>query len=144
MILTRSLFGVWPTLRTQPKCPARRPAGSRNRTPPLAEASPGLPRYRCFVDLQRYYRGMEAGNPPNAVNYQPGPPAQRSSPAELPSSPNSPPSPMLCMELLVANRMFVFCLRNNGAGVLHKYSKVETSIRIRPLNSLALNNPNKF
>ena len=73
MILTRSLFGVWPTLRTQPKCPARRPAGSRNRTPPLAEASPGLPRYRCFVDLQRYYRGMEAGNPPNAVNYQPGP-----------------------------------------------------------------------
>ena len=44
----------------------------------------------------------------------------------------------------MANRMFVSCLCNNGARILHKYSKIETSIRIRPLNSLALNDPSKF
>ena len=42
MILTRFLFGVWPTLPTQPQCLARLPAGSRKRTPPLAEAGPVL------------------------------------------------------------------------------------------------------
>ena len=68
-------------------------------------------------------------------------------------------SAMTCIELHVANleidiatlictgmakRMLVSCLRKSGARVPHKYSKVKTSIRIRPLNSLALNEPNRF
>ena len=66
---------------------------------------------------------------------------------------------MLCMELFVANlkmnttiltwtgtanRMFISCLCKNGARVLHKYSNVDTFMRIRPLNSLALNDPSRF
>ena len=66
---------------------------------------------------------------------------------------------MLCMELPVANleidtatliwtgmvdRIFVSCLCKKRARVEHKYSNVETSIRMRPLNSLALNDPSKF
>ena len=66
---------------------------------------------------------------------------------------------MLCIKLLVANlhmdtvtftwtgtanRMFVSYLVMKGARVLHKYSNVDTSMRIRPLNSLALNDLNKF
>ena len=68
-------------------------------------------------------------------------------------------SAMFCMELHVANlvmdtatltwtgranRIAVSLLCSNGARVLHKYSKVEMSIRIQPLNSSALNDPNKF
>ena len=66
---------------------------------------------------------------------------------------------MHCIELPVANfkietttftwtwmakRMLVSCLCKSDARVLHKYSKVETFIRIRSLNSLALKLPNKF
>ena len=66
---------------------------------------------------------------------------------------------MLCIKLLVANlhmdtvtftwtgtanRMFVSYLVMKGARVLHKYSNVDTSMRIRPLISLAFNDPNKF
>ena len=43
-----------------------------------------------------------------------------------------------------ADRMLVSYLCNEGARVEHKNSNVETSIRIRPLNSLALNEPSKF
>ena len=68
-------------------------------------------------------------------------------------------SAMHCIELPVANleidtatftwtgmtkRILVSCLNKSGARILHKYSKVETSIRIRPLNSLALKLPNMF
>ena len=68
-------------------------------------------------------------------------------------------SAMHCMELPEANlvidttiftctgmarRMFVSRLCKSGARLLHKYSNVETSIRMRPLNSLELNEPNKF
>lgn len=41
-------------------------------------------------------------------------------------------------------RMFVSCLCKSGVRVLHKYSKVDTSILMRPLNSLALNKPSKI
>ena len=66
---------------------------------------------------------------------------------------------MHCMELSVANleidtttftwigiakRNLVSRLCKCGARILHKYSKVESSIRMRPLNSLALNEPNRF
>ena len=44
----------------------------------------------------------------------------------------------------MAKRNLVSCLCKFGARVVHKYSKVETSIRMRPLNSLALNEPNRF
>ena len=68
-------------------------------------------------------------------------------------------SAMLLIELHVANLnmdtatftwtgtakcMLVSCLVRKGARVLHKYSNVDTSMRIRHLNSLALNDPNKF
>ena len=43
-----------------------------------------------------------------------------------------------------AKRMLVSCLCMAGASVDYKNSNVETSIRIRPLNSLALNEPSKF
>ena len=43
-----------------------------------------------------------------------------------------------------ADHMLVSCLCNEGERVEHKNSNVETSIRIRPLNSLALNKPSKF
>ena len=42
----------------------------------------------------------------------------------------------------MARRNLVSCLCKSGARVLHKYSKVDTSIRMRPLNSLSLNDPN--
>ena len=44
----------------------------------------------------------------------------------------------------MAKRNLVSCLCKSSARVVHKYSKVETSIRMRPLNSLALNEPNRF
>lgn len=44
----------------------------------------------------------------------------------------------------MAKHMLVSHLCKSGARVLHKYSKVATFIHIRSLNSLALNNPNKF
>ena len=44
----------------------------------------------------------------------------------------------------MAKRMFVLRLCNFGARLQHKYSKVETCIRILPLNFLELNEPNKF
>ena len=68
-------------------------------------------------------------------------------------------SAMVCIELTVANReiatatftytgiagrMFVSCLSNDGTRVEHKYSKVDTSIRMRDLNSLALKEPRRF
>ena len=68
-------------------------------------------------------------------------------------------SVILCIELSVTNidvdtttftwtgtasRMCIFYLVKKGGRVLHKYSNIDTSMRIRPLNSLALNNPNKF
>ena len=68
-------------------------------------------------------------------------------------------SAMLCMELPVASLeidtatftltgiadlMLVSCLRKVGARVEHQYSNVETSIRMRPLNSLALNEPTRL
>ena len=43
----------------------------------------------------------------------------------------------------MATCMSVSCVRKSGARVLHKYSKVEMFIRMRPLNSLTLNEPNK-
>ena len=77
----------------------------------------------------------------------------------LEDSPIRYKSAMHCIELPVANleidtttftstgmakRMLVSCLFKSSARIPHKYSKVETSIRIRPLNSLALKLPNKF
>lgn len=68
-------------------------------------------------------------------------------------------SAMFCMDLHVANlgmttatftwtgiadRMLVSCLCIEGARVEPKNSNVETSIRIRPLSSLALNDLSKF
>lgn len=44
----------------------------------------------------------------------------------------------------MANRMFVFRLCKSGARVLHKYSDVDTSVRMRPLNSLAVNESKRF
>ena len=44
----------------------------------------------------------------------------------------------------MAKRMFVSRLYNSGARMPHKYSNEETSIRILPLNSLELNEPNKL
>ena len=64
-----------------------------------------------------------------------------------------------CIEILVANleiatttftwtrmvnRMYVSCFCKWDARVLYKYSNVKTSIRMRPLNSLALNEPKRF
>lgn len=66
---------------------------------------------------------------------------------------------MHCIELLVANLEIststftwtgmvkcnvVSCLYKSSARVVHKYSQVKTSIRMRPLNSLALNEPKKL
>ena len=68
-------------------------------------------------------------------------------------------SAILCIELHVASldmntatftwtgtasRMFVSFLCMAGASVLHKYSNVNTSMRIRPLNSRVLNEPKRF
>ena len=44
----------------------------------------------------------------------------------------------------MAKRNLVSCLCKSGVRVVHKYSKVETSICMRPLNSLALNEPKRF
>lgn len=43
-----------------------------------------------------------------------------------------------------ADRMLVSCLCNEGAREKHKNSNVKTSIHMRLLNSLALNEPSKF
>jgi hypothetical protein len=68
-------------------------------------------------------------------------------------------SAMLCIKLHVVylgmktatftwtgtgDRMLVSCLSMTDARVKYKNSNVETSIRIRPLNTLALNDPSKF
>ena len=44
----------------------------------------------------------------------------------------------------MAKRNLVSCLCKSGPRVLHKYSKVKMSIRMRPLNSLSLNDPNRI
>ena len=44
----------------------------------------------------------------------------------------------------MVKRNLMSCLCKSGARVVHKYSKIETSIRMRPLNSLALNEPKRF
>ena len=44
----------------------------------------------------------------------------------------------------MAKRKLVSCLCKLGTIVLHKYSEVKTTIHMRHLNSLALNEPNKL
>ena len=44
----------------------------------------------------------------------------------------------------MVDRIFVYCLCNEGARLKLKYLNVEMSIRMRPLNSLALNDPSRF
>ena len=51
---------------------------------------------------------------------------------------------MLCRTKHVETKSGTFFKCTSTLYAKHKYSKVETSIRMRPLNSLALNEPNRF